>query len=172
MGNGGKGLRLLVAAGGTGGHVFPGVAVAQLARDKKQAEVLFVGGAHGLEHEVVPRCGFPLKTLAARGLRGKGPLAALGALWAAARSVWRSLSIIKEFKPDVIIGIGGYASGPAVLAGWARGVPCVLLEPNAKPGLTNRLLGRLASRICVGFPETAAWFPAGKVVCTGKPVRW
>ncbi len=169
MGN--RTLRLLIASGGTGGHVFPGLALAERARQKQGAEVLFVGGTQGLEQEVVPRYGFPLKTLPARGLRGQNWAGRLRALWAAGQSIKKARGIIREFCPDLIVGIGGYASGPTVLAGWWEGVPCVLLEPNAKPGLTNRLLGHLAQRICVGFPETLSSFPPHKARYTGNPVR-
>jgi UDP-N-acetylglucosamine--N-acetylmuramyl-(pentapeptide) pyrophosphoryl-undecaprenol N-acetylglucosamine transferase len=164
-------LRLLAAAGGTGGHIFPGLAVAEVAKREKGAQVLFVGGAEGVEKEVIPRHGFPLHTIPACSLRGKDWTGTLLALWAAAKSLGHSRAIVREFQPDLIIGIGGYASGPTVVAGWREGIPCVLLEPNAKPGLTNKLLGHIATRICVGFPETMSYFPAHKVVCTGNPVR-
>jgi UDP-N-acetylglucosamine--N-acetylmuramyl-(pentapeptide) pyrophosphoryl-undecaprenol N-acetylglucosamine transferase len=144
--------------------------VAEAAKQKKGAQVLFVGGTQGIENEVIPRHGFPLRTIVASGLRGKDWTGTLLALWTAAKSLRYSRAIIREFQPDLIIGIGGYASGPTVVAGWRQGIPCVLLEPNAKPGLTNKLLGHIATRICVGFPETMSYFPAHKVVYTGNPV--
>lgn len=164
-------LRLLLAAGGTGGHVFPGLAVAEAAKREKGAQVLFVGGTEGVEKEVIPRHGFSLRTIPVCGLRGKNLTGTLSALWAAVKSLRCSRAIVREFQPDLIVGIGGYASGPTVVAGWREGIPCVLLEPNAEPGLTNKLLGHIATRICVGFPETVSYFPAHKVVCTGNPVR-
>jgi UDP-N-acetylglucosamine--N-acetylmuramyl-(pentapeptide) pyrophosphoryl-undecaprenol N-acetylglucosamine transferase len=94
------------------------------------------------------------------------------AWWAALHASGVAWQVVRDFAPDVIFSIGGYAAGPTVLAGWLRRVPCVLLEPNAIPGLTNRLLGRLATRSCVGFPRTVAFFPPQKAVCTGSPVRW
>jgi UDP-N-acetylglucosamine--N-acetylmuramyl-(pentapeptide) pyrophosphoryl-undecaprenol N-acetylglucosamine transferase len=160
-----------VAAGGTGGHIFPGLAVAEAAKREKEAQVLFVGGTEGIENEVIPRHGFPLQTIVACGLRGKDWTGTLLALWIAVKGLRRSRAIVREFQPDLIIGIGGYASGPTVVAGWWEGIPCVLLEPNAKPGLTNKWLGHIAARICVGFPETMSYFPAHKVVYTGNPIR-
>jgi UDP-N-acetylglucosamine--N-acetylmuramyl-(pentapeptide) pyrophosphoryl-undecaprenol N-acetylglucosamine transferase len=136
------------------------------------AEVLFVGTAHGMEQEVIPRLGFALQLIPAEQLRGRSVWGGLRAVWAAIRSIGCAWRIVREFAPDLIFSIGGYASGPTVVAGWLRQIPCVLLEPNAIPGLTNRLLGRLATRVCVGFPRTVASFPDGKAVYTGNPVRW
>lgn len=167
-----SGIRLLLAAGGTGGHLFPGIAVAQVAQYEAAAEVLFVGTVHGMEQEVIPRLGFALKLIPAEQLRGRSVWGRLRAVWAAIRSIGCAWRIVREFGPDLIFSIGGYASGPTVVAGWLRRIPCVLLEPNAIPGLTNRLLGRLATRVCVGFPRTVASFPDGKAVYTGNPVRW
>ena len=167
-----RSIRLLLAAGGTGGHLFPGIAVAQIAQREAAAEVLFVGTLQGMEQEVIPRLGFTLQFIPAEQLRGRSVWGGLRALWAALRSISSAWRILSEFAPDLIFSIGGYASGPTVVAGWIRRIPCVLLEPNAIPGLTNRLLGRLATRVCVGFPRTVASFPDGKAVCTGNPVRW
>jgi UDP-N-acetylglucosamine--N-acetylmuramyl-(pentapeptide) pyrophosphoryl-undecaprenol N-acetylglucosamine transferase len=167
-----KRLRLLLAAGGTGGHLFPGIAVAEAAQRETGAEVLFVGATSGLEKEVIPRLGFPLRLIPAQQLRGRNWVGMVRAWWAAFRALGVAWRVVRDFAPDVIFSIGGYASGPTVLAGRVMRVPCVLLEPNAIPGLTNRLLGRIATKICVGFPRTATFFPARKVVCTGSPVRW
>ena len=167
-----RGLRLLLAAGGTGGHLFPGIAVAEAAQREIGAEVLFVGTANGLEKEIVPRLGFPLRLIPAQQLRGRNWTGMVRAWWAAFRALGVAWRVVRDFAPDVIFSIGGYASGPTVLAGRVRRVPCVLLEPNAIPGLTNRLLGRVATKICVGFPRTATFFPAHKAMWTGSPVRW
>jgi UDP-N-acetylglucosamine--N-acetylmuramyl-(pentapeptide) pyrophosphoryl-undecaprenol N-acetylglucosamine transferase len=167
-----EGVRLLLAAGGTGGHLFPGIAVAEAMQQTVGAQVLFVGTANGMETEVIPRLGFDLRLIPAEQLRGRNWWGILHAVWAAVCALGAAWRVVCEFTPDVIFSIGGYASGPTVLVGWARRVPCVLLEPNAIPGLTNRLLGRLARRVCVGFPVTARFFPAQKAVCTGNPVRW
>jgi UDP-N-acetylglucosamine--N-acetylmuramyl-(pentapeptide) pyrophosphoryl-undecaprenol N-acetylglucosamine transferase len=167
-----RGLRLLLAAGGTGGHLFPGIAVAEAAQREAGAEVLFVGTRSGLEKDVIPRLGFSLQFIPAQQLRGRNWMGMAQAWWAAFRALGVAWHVVRDFAPDVIFSIGGYASGPTVLIGRVRRVPCVLLEPNAIPGLTNRLLGRIATKICVGFPRTAAFFPAHKAVCTGTPVRW
>lgn len=163
---------MLLAAGGTGGHLFPGVAVAEAAQREFGAEVLFVGTQHGMEKDVIPPLGFALRFIPAEQLRGRNWRGMLHALWAACRAVGVAWRIVREFAPDVIFSIGGYASGPTVLVGWLRRIPCVLLEPNAIPGMTNKWLGFLATKICIGFPQIAAHFPAHKAVWTGNPVRW
>lgn len=163
--------RLLLAAGGTGGHLFPGVAVAERARRTADATVLFVGTRGGLEKDVIPRLGFPLQFVPAEQLRGRSWGGKLRSVLLAGYGVGRAWRIIREFAPDVIFSIGGYASGPTVVAGWLRRIPCVLLEPNAVPGLANRRLGRFARRVCLGFEAAARFFPAAKVVQTGNPVR-
>ncbi|MBM4256325.1 MAG: undecaprenyldiphospho-muramoylpentapeptide beta-N-acetylglucosaminyltransferase [Deltaproteobacteria bacterium] len=167
-----RAVRMLFAAGGTGGHLFPGVAVAEAARRDVGAEVLFVGTQHGMEKDMIPRLGFALQFIPAEQLRGRNWRGTLHSLWAAFRALGVAWRVVRDFSPDLIFSIGGYASAPTVVVGWLRRIPCVLLEPNAIPGLTNKWLGRLATRVCVGFPQTAAVFPAGKAVCTGNPVRW
>lgn len=167
-----RGIRLVLAAGGTGGHLFPGIAVAEaVQRYEAGAEVLFIGTANGLEKEMLPRLGFPLRLIPAEQLRGRNIWGMARAVWAALRGLGAAWRVIREFTPDLIFSIGGYASGPTVLAGWVRRVPCVLLEPNAIPGLANRILGRFATRICVGFPRTVQFFPRQKAVYTGNPLR-
>ncbi len=167
-----RGIRLLLAASGTGGHLFPGIAVAEAARRDAGAEVLFVGTASGMEKEIIPQLGFALRLIPGEQLRGRNWRGIVRALWAALWGLKAAWNVVREFAPDLIFSIGGYASGPTVLVGWVRRVPCVLLEPNVIPGLTNRLLGRLATKVCVGFPRTAQFFPSQKAVCTGSPVRW
>ena len=162
----------MIAGGGTGGHLFPGIAVAEaLRRRDPAAAVLFVGSARGIEARVVPPTGFALATLPIAPLRGRGSRDQLSALAGLARSVHRARALVGEFAPDTIIGLGGYASAPAVVAGRRAGTPIVLLEQNARPGLTTRLLARLADRVCVTFPESVAQFAPGKAVVTGNPVR-
>jgi UDP-N-acetylglucosamine--N-acetylmuramyl-(pentapeptide) pyrophosphoryl-undecaprenol N-acetylglucosamine transferase len=125
-----------------------------------------------MEKEIIPPLGFALRFIPAEQLRGRNWGGMAHALWAACRAVGVAWRIVREFSPDVIFSIGGYASGPTVLVGWLRRIPCVLLEPNAIPGMTNKWLGRLATKICLGFPQIAAHFPAHKAVWTGNPVRW
>ena len=163
--------RLLLAAGGTGGHLFPGVAVAELAQRQAGAAVLFVGTSGGMEKDVIPQLGFSLRFIPAEQLRGRTRWGKMRALGVAAYGVGAAWRIMREFAPDVIFSIGGYASAPTVLAGWLQRIPCVLLEPNAIPGLANRFLSRFATRVCLGFETAARFFPAHKVVYTGNPVR-
>jgi UDP-N-acetylglucosamine--N-acetylmuramyl-(pentapeptide) pyrophosphoryl-undecaprenol N-acetylglucosamine transferase len=163
----------VIAGGGTGGHLFPGIAVAEAARRRgADTAILFMGSARGIEARVVPATGFALETLPVAPLRGRGLGARVAALAALVRSVAGARAILRRFDPDAVIGLGGYASAPAVLAAWLTRRPIVLLEQNAAPGMTTRLLARLADRVCVSFPESAAALPAGKAVVTGNPVRW
>jgi UDP-N-acetylglucosamine--N-acetylmuramyl-(pentapeptide) pyrophosphoryl-undecaprenol N-acetylglucosamine transferase len=163
---------MVFAAGGTGGHLFPGVAVAEAARREIGAEILFVGTQHGMEKDMIPRLGFALELIPAEQLRGRNWRGMLHSLWSAVRAVGVAWRVVRGFAPDLIFSIGGYASAPTVIVGWLCRIPCVLLEPNSIPGLTNKWLSRLATKICVGFPPTVKVFPAGKAVCTGNPVRW
>src|SRR5262245_9857644 len=164
-------LRVIVAGGGTGGHLFPGLAVAEALGRRARCSVTFVGSSHGIETRVVPKRGYPLRTLPVRALRGQGPVALAGsvlrlpACWVAARR------ILEEIRPDLLIGVGGYASAPAVVAGWSRRTAAGLLEQNAHPGATNRVLARFADRICASFPESMRYFPAERTILTGNPVR-
>ena len=166
-----KTFRLLLAAGGTGGHLFPGVAVAEAAQREGDAAVLFVGTQGGMEKDVIPRFGFALRFIPAEQFRGRKLWGRLRAVWVAGYGIGAAWRVVREFAPDVIFSIGGYASGPTVLAGWLQRVPCVLLEPNAIPGLANRFLSWFAARVCVGFEAAVRFFPTDKVVYTGNPVR-
>jgi UDP-N-acetylglucosamine--N-acetylmuramyl-(pentapeptide) pyrophosphoryl-undecaprenol N-acetylglucosamine transferase len=164
-------LRVIIAGGGTGGHLFPGLAVAETLAERVRCRVVFVGSTRGIETRVLPDHGYPLRTLPVRALRGQGVFglaASVVRLPASVASAWR---IVGEVQPDLLIGVGGYASGPAVLAAWGRRVPTVLLEQNAHPGLTNRMLAHFADRICVAFPESARYFPEERTIETGNPVR-
>ena len=166
-------MRLIVAGGGTGGHLFPGLAVAREFRRRHQdARILFVGSRWGIESRVIPETEFPLELLPVRGLKGRGLKGLLEGLYGIPLSLWRSRAIIRRFDPQCIIGLGGYASGPLLLAGVARRVRCAVLEQNLHPGLTNRVLGRLVDRIFTSFGESRDYFPARRVVLTGTPVRW
>ena len=162
---------MIIAGGGTGGHLFPGLAVAAALERRRPCGVTFVGSSHGIETRVVPKRGYPLRTLPVRALRGQGPVALAGsvlrlpACWFAARR------ILQEIRPGLLIGVGGYASAPAVVAGWSRRTPTVLLEQNAHPGATNRALARFADRICASFAESVRYFPAERTILTGNPVR-
>jgi len=162
---------MIVAGGGTGGHLFPGLAVAETVAGRAGGAVLFVGSSFGIEARVIPRTTFSFHALPIRGVRGRGVRGLLQLAWqlpTAIASAWR---VLGSFRAHVVLGVGGYASFPVVAAAWLRRVPSVLLEQNAHPGLANRVLSRLAARVCTMFPEAHAYFPATKVVLTGNPVR-
>jgi len=160
---------MIVAGGGTGGHLFPGLAVAEALGDGDAA--LFVGSAGGIEARVIPRTRFPFRALEVSGVRGRGARGVLEFLWQVPAALRQAGQEVASFGADVVLGVGGYASFPAVVAAWLRGVPTVLLEQNARPGMANRVLGRIATRICTTFDAARGSFPAGRVVVTGNPVR-
>lgn len=164
-------MKLLIAGGGTGGHVFPALAIAQewLARGKER-EVVLVGTERGIEMKLVPQAGLPLETLRVAGLKGKGGATLLRNLAMLAPAMGDALRVSRKHKPIAAFGVGGYAAGPMLLATWLGGVPNVIFEPNAEPGLTNKLLAKLSKRIATGYEISAqAW--GKKAVVTGCPVR-
>lgn len=161
----------MMAGGGTGGHVFPALAVADEFRRRDAAhQVLFVGTDAGLETRVVPAAGYPLRTLPGAGFKGVGIGGKLRSLSLLPLSLWGSVCLLREFRPDVVFGVGGYASGPAMVAAFLGRWPTVLFEANAEPGLANRLLGPMVKRAAVSYGETVPRFGA-KAVRTGSPVR-
>ena len=166
-------MRVIFAGGGTGGHLFPGLAVArELQQRDSMTEILFVGTEQGIEARVLPREGFRLETIPVRGLKGRGIRGLLDAAWGIPSGLYRSLMIIRNFQPDVIIGLGGYASGPVLLAGKLRQLRCVIMEQNLRPGFTNKLLARFVDRVFTSYRESEAYFSGGKVLEMGNPVRW
>ncbi|MGW8312242.1 MAG: undecaprenyldiphospho-muramoylpentapeptide beta-N-acetylglucosaminyltransferase [Desulfuromonadales bacterium] len=165
-------MNLLLAGGGTGGHLFPAIALAeQLKRDEPQGNVLFVGTARGLEARLLPELGWPLATIEMSGWAGLGWLARLKVLGKLMKSFGQSKRILQQFKPDVVVGVGGYASVPVLLASKVMGIPFIIHEQNAWPGLANRLLGRWAKRVCLSFSEADRAFHSSATVVTGNPVR-
>jgi len=165
-------VRIVIAGGGTGGHLFPGVAIAEEFRRRSgENDVLFIGTKRGLEARVLPQIGFALDTLDVEGIKGRGIARSLAAMLKIPRSLLQSRRIIRDFGPGIVIGVGGYASGPAVLAAHFMGLPTAIAEQNAIPGETNRILGRFADRIFVSFAETAVRFRADRVRVTGNPIR-
>jgi UDP-N-acetylglucosamine--N-acetylmuramyl-(pentapeptide) pyrophosphoryl-undecaprenol N-acetylglucosamine transferase len=167
-----RGVGMVIAGGGTGGHLFPGIAIAEefLGRDPAN-RVLFIGTERGLEKRILGEWGFPLRTLKVEGLQGRGPVRILVSLLKIPGSMLASFRILRTFQPAVVVGVGGYASGPAVLAARLMGLKTAIAEQNAFPGLTNRILGRFADRIFVTFSASARWFPAGRIQVTGNPIR-
>src|ERR1700756_2137022 len=164
-------MKLLIAGGGTGGHVFPAIAIARewLSRGKER-KVVLVGTQRGIEMKLVPEAGLPLETLRAAGLKGQGGLTLAKNLAKLAPGTLDAFKIVQKHKPVAAFGVGGYAAGPMLLATWLRGVPNVIFEPNAEPGFTNRVLARISKRIATGYDVSArAW--GAKAVVTGCPVR-
>ncbi len=166
-------MRVIMAGGGTGGHLFPGLAVArEFKRRDAMTEILFVGTELGIEKRVLPREGFLLETVPIKGIKGRGLRGFTEALSGVPVSLFRSLKIIRRFRPECIIGLGGYASGPLLLAGRMKGIRCAIMEQNLRPGFTNRFLGRMVGRIFTTSGESTSYFPRTRVVETGNPVRW
>ncbi len=166
-------MRVIFAGGGTGGHLFPGLAVArEFQRRDGRVEILFVGTEQGIEFRVLPKEGFKLETLMVKGIKGRGMRGLLDALYGVPASLLRSLKIIRQFRPDCVIGLGGYASGPLLLAAKLKNVRSVIMEQNLRPGFTNKLLARWVDRVFTAYPESAGYFSGARVVESGNPVRW
>jgi len=162
-------MRAILAGGGTGGHVIPALAIAQELRKQYGAEVLFIGTARGIENRLVPAAGFPLRLVQVGALNKVSLKTRLKTLFDLPRAVWDSRRILAEFRPDIVIGVGGYASGPAMLAAILKRIPTLAFEPNVVPGFANRIVARMVSGAAVHFDETAQYFPRAEV--TGVPVR-
>jgi UDP-N-acetylglucosamine--N-acetylmuramyl-(pentapeptide) pyrophosphoryl-undecaprenol N-acetylglucosamine transferase len=165
----GRRLRVLIAGGGTGGHVIPALAIARELRDAHGAEVRFVGTARGLETRLVPEAGFPLELIRVGQLKNVSLATRVTTLADLPLGVVRCVELVRSFTPDVVVGVGGYASGPAMMAAILLRVPTLAFEPNAVPGLANRLVGRFVSAAAVNFEETRRYFRGARV--TGIPVR-
>ena len=164
-------LRLLVAGGGTGGHLFPGIAVADEVIRRGDGEALFVGTSRGIETRAVPAAGYALETLDVSGLKRMGLLGTLRGLGRVPLAILRSMAILRRFKPGVVLGVGGYASGPMVLAAALLGYPTAIQEQNSVPGITNRVLGKLVRAVFIAFEDAARFFPLRKIERLGNPVR-
>ncbi|MGH7916874.1 MAG: undecaprenyldiphospho-muramoylpentapeptide beta-N-acetylglucosaminyltransferase [Candidatus Binataceae bacterium] len=166
-------MKVIIAGGGTGGHLFPAVALGEeLGRERADAEILYVGATNGLEAKWLPRHGLRHELLAVRGWTGKGPLTRLRAAREFISALMRARAVLHQFDANLVVGAGGYASAPMVVAAILRKTPVILLEQNTRPGLSNRLLWRFARLICVGFDATASYFNYPKARVTGNPVRF
>lgn len=168
-GNTSPGIRVLIAGGGTGGHIIPALAVAHELVSEHSAEVLFLGTSRGMESRLVPAAGFQLRLIEVGPLKNVSLATRLNTLLDLPRSVFACRELIREFKPDVVFGVGGYASGPGMAAALSLGVPTMAFEPNAMPGLANRLVGKRVQAAAVNFPAAAVYFRNAEV--TGIPVR-
>lgn len=167
-----RSIHIMIAGGGTGGHLFPGVALARCFMERNpENRVLFVGTDREFECRTLEREGFDHLAIRAAGIKGLGIFGKLKAAFKIPGALFQSSSIINQFKPDIIIGVGGYSSGPVALAAWLKGIPVVVQEQNILPGITNKIMGRFASRIHVSFDESLEFFNAEKVMMSGNPVR-
>ncbi|HKE19513.1 MAG TPA: undecaprenyldiphospho-muramoylpentapeptide beta-N-acetylglucosaminyltransferase [Kofleriaceae bacterium] len=165
-------MRLIIAGGGTGGHLFPGVALAEELRSRDPASaVRFVGTARGIEARVLPELGWELVLIEVSGLKTVGATGALRGLVRLPRALWQARRVVRDFDPDVVVGVGGYASGPVVLMARLMGVKTAILEQNSLPGLANKILGRFVHAVFLAFAETRRFFKPGKILMTGNPIR-
>jgi UDP-N-acetylglucosamine--N-acetylmuramyl-(pentapeptide) pyrophosphoryl-undecaprenol N-acetylglucosamine transferase len=165
-------VRVVIAGGGTGGHVFPAIAIAEAIKDRfPEATVTFVGTPRGMETTAVPKAGWPLELLDVRPLKGRSVLERIQGGFKMISAFAKARTLLKRLKPDLVIGVGGYASAAVCMAAAMMAIPTMVHEQNSIPGLTNRLLGRVVKKVCITFPDSAHYFPAHKVVFTGNPVR-
>lgn len=179
--SGAAGIRVLFAAGGTGGHIFPALAVARALQSDwscaermqgraNQGRIEFVGAGREIERQVIPAAGFALHTVAAAGLKGFRGWRRIRNFLVLPRSFWDTGKLLRSFRPNVVVGVGGYVAGPVMLEAFLSGIPSLLIEPNASPGFTNRVLSRFVRAAALGFPDAARFYGA-KARLTGHPVR-
>ena len=165
-------LRFIISGGGTGGHIYPAIAIANaLKLQFPSSEFLFVGAQDKMEMQKVPQAGYAIQGLWIAGLQRKLTLDNVLFPFKLLSSLWKSSCILRKFKPDVVIGTGGFASGPLLQMANSRGIPTLIQEQNSYPGITNKLLSKKASKICVAYDQLERYFPASKLVFTGNPVR-
>jgi UDP-N-acetylglucosamine--N-acetylmuramyl-(pentapeptide) pyrophosphoryl-undecaprenol N-acetylglucosamine transferase len=162
-------MRVIIAGGGTGGHVIPALAIGHQLKKQFNAEVSFIGTARGIETRLVPQAGFPLELIQVGALKNVSLMTRAKTMFDLPRAIAASSQMITEFDPEVVIGVGGYASGPAMVAAIRRGLPTLAFEPNVVPGFANRMVARWVSAAAVHFKETCRYFPRCRV--TGVPVR-
>ena len=166
-------MKVIISGGGTGGHVFPALAIAQtfMKTGTKQEDILFVGTEGGIESKIVPDAGFVLKTIRTEGIVGKGFTKRLRAYLILVVSLLDAYKVVRLFKPSIVMGFGGYSSGPVVFAASMLGIPTLIHEQNSVPGLTNRILGKFVDAIALSYQDSQKYFPKKKSVLTGNPVR-
>ena len=168
----GKKFRFIISGGGTGGHIFPAISIANALKERyPDSEFLFVGALGRMEMERVPQAGYEIEGLPVRGFDRKNMLKNIGVLFDLFKSTRKARKIIKQFKPDIAIGVGGYASAPTLKAASAFGVPTLLQEQNSYAGVTNKLLAKKSACICVAYEGMEKFFPKEKIILTGNPVR-
>lgn len=165
-------MRVIISGGGTGGHIYPAIAIAHALKEiEKDAEILFVGAKGKLEMEKVPKAGFPIEGLWISGFHRKLTLRNLMFPIKLITSLVKARRIIKKFKPDVVVGVGGYASGPILQMATSMKIPSLIQEQNSYAGVTNKILAKRVQKICVAYPNMEKYFPKEKIVFTGNPVR-
>lgn len=165
-------IKIVISGGGTGGHIFPAIAIADaLKRRQPTAEILFIGAKNRMEMERVPKAGYPIEGLWISGFRRSLSLDNLSFPFKVISSLLKARRILKRFKPDVVIGVGGFASGPTLRAANRLGIPTVIQEQNSYPGMTNRIVGKNAKAICVAYENMDQWFPKERIHLTGNPLR-
>lgn len=163
--------KFIISGGGTGGHIFPAIAIANSLKHKVDADILFVGAKGKMEMEKVPAAGYKIEGLWISGLQRKFTLKNLSFPLKVIASLQKARKIINRFQPDVVIGVGGFASGPTLKAAQRIGIPTLIQEQNSYPGITNKLLAKSVGKICVAYPGLDKYFPADRIVLTGNPVR-
>jgi len=165
-------VRVVIAGGGTGGHLYPGLALAEeLKARSSRTEIVFMGTMHGIEARVVPREGYTIRFIPAEGFVGVSVVRKVRSLYRFSRAIRESLSFMREFRPDIVVGSGGYASLAPLTAAWMLSIPTMLLEQNTVAGKANRLLGYVVKSVCITYQDSMAYFPREKVHLTGNPVR-
>lgn len=165
-------LRIIISGGGTGGHIFPAVSIANAIKEQHpEAEILFVGAEGRMEMQRVPAAGYPIKGLPVAGFDRKNLLKNVSVLYKLAKSQWKASKIIQDFKPHAAVGVGGYASGPTLKVAGMMGIPTLIQEQNSYAGVTNKLLAKKAHKICVAYDGMERFFEKDKIILTGNPVR-
>ena len=165
-------MRIIVSGGGTGGHIYPAITLIRtIQKMKVNTEVLYVGTKIGLEADIIPKEGIPFKVVDIQGFERKISFKNLKTAMKAFNSVFKARQIVKEFKPDVVIGTGGYVCGPVLLAASLMGIPTVIQEQNVFAGITNKILSKFVDKVALGYEEAEKYFPKEKVVFTGNPIR-
>lgn len=167
-----KQLRLIISGGGTGGHIFPAISIANaIKEDHPDSDILFIGAEGRMEMEKIPAAGYKIIGLPVIGLKRKISLSLIKFVFKTIISFLKARKIIREFKPNVVVGVGGFASGPALRAALSLKIPCIIQEQNSYPGITNKILAKKVSKICVAYDNMEKFFPTDKIIKTGNPIR-
>ena len=164
--------KVIISGGGTGGHIFPAIAIADSLKKRfPQADILFIGAKNRMEMDRVPKAGYPIEGLWISGFKREISLDNLSFPFKLISSMINARRILRRFKPDVVIGVGGFASGPTMKTAVSMGIPIVIQEQNSYPGITNKIVAKKAAKICVAYDNMEQWFPKDKIVLTGNPLR-